>query len=118
MFSFVTGIGIFGTVYLTPLFLGRVRGFDAWQIGMALLSAGLFQFLAVPIYGTLANRIDLRWLTTFGLACFAMAMWLFTPVTHDWRWYELFAACFGLAVVMVPLMRKVVTAEAPSPEAH
>src|SRR5258708_6649037 len=29
-FSFVTGIGIFATIYLTPLFLGRVRGFSAW----------------------------------------------------------------------------------------
>jgi DHA2 family multidrug resistance protein len=88
-FSFITGVGIFGTVYLTPLFLGRVRGFDAWQIGTALLSAGLFQFLAVPIYGLLANRIDLRWLMMFELACFAMAMWLFTPLTHDWGWREL-----------------------------
>jgi DHA2 family multidrug resistance protein len=88
-FSFITGVGIFGTVYLTPLFLGRVRGFDAWQIGTALLSAGLFQFLAVPIYGLLANRIDLRWLMMFGLACFAMAMWLFTPLTHDWGCGEL-----------------------------
>jgi DHA2 family multidrug resistance protein len=25
----------------------------------------------------------------FGLACFATAMWLFTPVTHDWGWREL-----------------------------
>ena len=33
-FSFVTGIGIFATIYLTPLFLGRVRGFSALQIGM------------------------------------------------------------------------------------
>jgi hypothetical protein len=33
--SFVTGIGIFTTVCLTALFLGRVRGFNA-QIGMAI----------------------------------------------------------------------------------
>jgi DHA2 family multidrug resistance protein len=59
-FSFVTGVGIFGTVYLTPLFLGRVRGFDAWQIGAALLSAGVFQLMAVPVYSFFANRIDLR----------------------------------------------------------
>jgi MFS transporter, DHA2 family, multidrug resistance protein len=88
-FSFITGVGIFGTVYLTPLFLGRVRGFDAWQIGSALLSAGLFQILAVPIYASVANRIDLRWLMMIGLACFATAMWLFTPVTNDWGWREL-----------------------------
>lgn len=88
-FSFVTGVGIFGTVYLTPLFLGRVRGFDAWQIGTALLSAGAFQLLAVPIYAALANRVDLRWLMMFGLACFSIALWLFTPVTSDWGWREL-----------------------------
>ena len=33
LFSFVTGIGIFGLIFLTPLFLGPVRGFLAWQIG-------------------------------------------------------------------------------------
>jgi hypothetical protein len=35
-FSFVTGIGIFGTIYLTPLFLGRVRGFSVQEIGPAV----------------------------------------------------------------------------------
>lgn len=88
-FSFVTGVGIFGTVYLTPLFLGRVRGLDAWQIGTALLSAGAFQLLAVPIYSLAANRIDLRWLMMFGLACFGIGMWSFTPLTHDWGWQQL-----------------------------
>jgi len=88
-FSFVTGVGIFGTVYLTPLFLGRVRGLDAWQIGTALLSAGVFQLIAVPFYGLLANRVDLRWLMMFGLACFGIGMWSFTPLTHDWGWEEL-----------------------------
>lgn len=88
-FSFVTGVGIFGTVYLTPLFLGRVRGLDAWQIGTALLSASLFQLMAVPVYSMLANRIDLRWLMMFGLTCFTVAMWSFTPLTHEWGWYEL-----------------------------
>src|SRR5271168_2690492 len=32
-FSFVSGIGIFATIYLTPLFLANVRGFSAQQIG-------------------------------------------------------------------------------------
>jgi MFS transporter, DHA2 family, multidrug resistance protein len=31
LLSFITGIGIFATIYLTPLFLGYVRGFSAWQ---------------------------------------------------------------------------------------
>jgi MFS transporter, DHA2 family, multidrug resistance protein len=36
-FSFAFGVGIFSLTYLTPLFLGRVRGFIAWQIGGAIL---------------------------------------------------------------------------------
>jgi DHA2 family multidrug resistance protein len=88
-FSFVTGIGIFATIYLTPLFLGRVRGFSALDIGLAIFSTGIFQVMAIPVYAILAKRIDLRWLMMFGLACFAVSMWNFMPITHDWGWREL-----------------------------
>jgi DHA2 family multidrug resistance protein len=88
-FSFVTGIGIFATIYLTPLFLGRVRGFSALQIGEAVFTTGLFQVCAIPFYTYLARRVDLRWLMMFGLACFAVSMWNFTPITHEWGWREL-----------------------------
>jgi len=88
-FSFVTGIGLFATIYLTPLFLGRVRGYSALQIGEAIFSTGIFQMLAIPFYTFCARRIDLRWLMMFGLACFTVGMWEFTYMTHDWSWREL-----------------------------
>jgi DHA2 family multidrug resistance protein len=84
LFSFITGIGIFATIYLTPLFLGRVRGFSALQIGLAVFSTGVFQILSIPLYSYLANRVDLRWLMMAGLAMFALSMWNFAPITHDW----------------------------------
>jgi len=37
----------------------------------------------------LARRFDLRWLLMLGLALFALSMWNFTPITHDWGWREL-----------------------------
>jgi MFS transporter, DHA2 family, multidrug resistance protein len=88
-FSFVTGVGIFATIYLTPLFLGRVRGYSALQTGLAIFSTGVFQLLAIPFYTYCARRIDLRWLMMFGLACFTVGLWNFTPITHDWSWREL-----------------------------
>lgn len=88
-FSFVTGIGIFATIYLTPLFLGQVRGYSALQTGLAIFSTGLFQVMSIPLYAFLANRVDLRWLLMFGLALFAMSMWSFAPITHDWGSAEL-----------------------------
>lgn len=88
-FSFVTGIGLFATIYLTPVFLARVRGYSALDIGLAIFSTGIFQIMAIPFYMMLARRVDLRWLMMFGLACFTFSMWQFTPITHDWGWYEL-----------------------------
>jgi len=89
LFSFITGIGIFATIYLTPLFLGRVRGYGSLDIGLAVFSTGIFQLLAIPVYGLLANRIDLRWILMFGLGLFALSMWDFSPITHDWGAKEL-----------------------------
>jgi MFS transporter, DHA2 family, multidrug resistance protein len=89
LFSFVSGIAIFATIYLTPLFLGRVRGFSALQIGLTVFSTGLFQVSALPLYTALARRIDLRWLMMFGFLCFTLSMWAFVPITHEWGWREL-----------------------------
>ncbi|WP_174980866.1 DHA2 family efflux MFS transporter permease subunit [Pandoraea capi] len=91
-FSFATGIGIFATIYLTPLFLGRVRGFSAFEIGMAVFSTGIFQLLSIPVYTMLANRVDLRILMMVGIGGFGLSMWQFAPITHDW----------GAAQLMLP----------------
>lgn len=82
--SFITGIGIFSTIYLTPLFLGYVRGFSAWQTGVAIFSTGAASLIGVPVYIVLARKFDTRWLMMFGLASFGLAMWAFSFITHDW----------------------------------
>jgi DHA2 family multidrug resistance protein len=87
--SFVTGIGIFTTIYLTPLFLGYVRGFSAWQTGLAIFSTGVASLIGTPVYIMLARRFDSRWLLMSGLACFGLAMWSFGFITHDWGGAEL-----------------------------
>jgi DHA2 family multidrug resistance protein len=66
-----------------------VRGLSALQIGIAVFSTGVFQVLSIPLYTVCTRFIDLRWLMMLGLACFALGMWNFTPITHDWGWQEL-----------------------------
>jgi len=82
--SFVTGIGIFSTIYLTPLFLGYVRGFSAWQTGIAIFSTGAASLAGTLVYVFLARKFDTRWLMMFGLALFGFSMWSFSFITHDW----------------------------------
>lgn len=88
-FSFAGGVGIFSTVYLTPVFLGQVRGFSAMDIGLAVCTTGMFQILSVPLYLYLSKRINLQWLLMAGLGGFAFSMFLFTPITPQWGWQEL-----------------------------
>jgi MFS transporter, DHA2 family, multidrug resistance protein len=68
-----------------------------WQ---TILWAGLFQVSAIPIYIVLSKHLDLRWLLMFGLACFGISMWLFTPITNQWQWQEMLTplAFRGVAV--------------------
>jgi len=82
--SFVTGIGIFSTIYLTPLFLGYVRGFSAWQTGIAIFLTGAASLVGTLVYVFLARKFDTRWLMMFGLALFGFSMWSFGFITHDW----------------------------------
>lgn len=84
LLSFMTGVGTFSTIYLTPLFLGYVRGYSAWQTGIAMIPTGLAALIGVPCYVMLARKTDLRWLMMFGMAMFGLSMWNFRFITHDW----------------------------------
>jgi MFS transporter, DHA2 family, multidrug resistance protein len=82
--SFVTGIGVFATIYLTPLFLGYVRGFSPSQTGLAVFSTGVASLVSVPAYIFLAKKIDTRWLMMLGMATFGLSMWSYSFITHEW----------------------------------
>jgi DHA2 family multidrug resistance protein len=94
LLSFMTGVGMFATIFLTPLFLGYVRGYSASQIGVAIASTGAASLIGIPVYIALAKRFDTRWLMMFGLALFALSMWSFSGITHDWGAGELFVPQF------------------------
>jgi DHA2 family multidrug resistance protein len=72
--SFIFGIGLFGSVYLMPVFLGFVRDHGAFAIGQVMLVTGVAQLLAAPIAVQLERRIDARLLTAAGFALFALGL--------------------------------------------
>jgi DHA2 family multidrug resistance protein len=89
LLSFITGIGIFVSVFLTPLFLARVRGLDSLQIGIALLSVGLFQLVGLCFYAIATRFFSMRKLMIFGLMLFGIGCWFYVPLTNDWGWQQL-----------------------------
>jgi DHA2 family multidrug resistance protein len=72
--SFVLGIGLFGSVYLMPVFLALVRGHGALEIGEIMLVTGAAQLLTAPIAVALERRVDARLLTTFGFVLFGAGL--------------------------------------------
>jgi len=72
--SFCLGVGLFGSVYLMPVFLAFVRGDDAFEIGTIMLVTGIAQLAAAPLAAVLENRIGARLLTAAGFALFALGL--------------------------------------------
>jgi DHA2 family multidrug resistance protein len=74
--SFCLGVGLFGSVYLMPVFLAYVRRHDAFEIGTIMLVTGMAQLLAAPIAGFFESRLDPRKLSAFGFALFSIGLGL------------------------------------------
>jgi len=89
LFSFVLGLGLYGSVYLLPLFLGRVRGYDSLQIGETMFVTGAAMFLSAPIAGQLTKVMDLRVMLAIGLAMFGGGLWWMAHLTVDSAFWEL-----------------------------
>lgn len=51
LYSFVMGIGLYGAVYILPLFLFTIAGYDTLQIGATMMVTGGAQFLSAPLAG-------------------------------------------------------------------
>nr|WP_241911635.1 DHA2 family efflux MFS transporter permease subunit [Telmatospirillum siberiense] len=76
LLSFVLGIGLFGSVYLMPVFLAFVRDHDALEIGTTMLVTGVAQLLIAPVAVMLERHLDARLLTMAGFALFAAGLGL------------------------------------------
>lgn len=107
LFSFALGVGLYGLVFLYPVFLARVRGYDSLEIGNTMFVTGIFMMITAPIAGTLAQRVDPRWMMGIGLALFAISCLELVPISKDWAFGELFLpqAVRGVALMtsMLPV---------------
>lgn len=90
LYSFIIGIGLYGSVYVIPLYLGRVRGYSALEIGLTMMVTGAFQALSAPLAGNLARHVDLRYMLGAGLALFGGGLWLNSHLTSEWGYWEMF----------------------------
>lgn len=70
LINFASGLALYGSVYILPLYLARVQGYNALQIGQLQMWLGLPQLLLLPLLPVVMRRFDTRIVVGFGLALF------------------------------------------------
>jgi DHA2 family multidrug resistance protein len=106
IFNLVFGVGLYSAIYLVPVYLGQVRGYDSLQIGTTVIAVGLAQMISVAVAARLMQRVDLRLMIAVGLACFATSLWLSSRMSSDWGFWELLPSQalrgFSIMLCIVP----------------
>ncbi|MGZ9014557.1 MAG: DHA2 family efflux MFS transporter permease subunit [Burkholderiales bacterium] len=97
------GVGLFGSVYLVPLFVQTVQGYTAYTSGLLLMPAGLALGLFMPFGGWMSDRMPARTLVISGLICFVLSSyWLAQVDVNSGFWMVAWAVILsriGLALI-------------------
>ncbi|MCX6926693.1 MAG: DHA2 family efflux MFS transporter permease subunit, partial [Verrucomicrobia bacterium] len=75
------GVGMYGAMYLLPLYLAQVQGYNAQQIGMTIMWSGVPQLFMMPVAALLLRWFDARLLLTLGLALFSGSSFMNATMT-------------------------------------
>ncbi|HET6309322.1 MAG TPA: MFS transporter, partial [Rhodopila sp.] len=85
--NFATGLALYGSVYILPLYLSQTQGYDAQQIGETMMWAGLPQLVIFPMMPALLRRFDSRLVCAIGIVLFGASCLIngmtFSPDTAD-----------------------------------
>jgi DHA2 family multidrug resistance protein len=105
--NFLLGIALYGSVFILPVYLSRIQGYNAEQIGMVLAWTGLPQLFLIPLVPRLMQRVDARIIIGVGFALFAASNFMNIYMTNDYATDQLFwpniVRAVGQALVFAPL---------------
>jgi DHA2 family multidrug resistance protein len=106
--NFLLGVALYGSVYVIPVYLARVQGYNAEQIGEVLAWTGLPQLALIPFIPVLMKRFDPRWLIGIGFGLFAISNFMNAWMTPDYAGEQLFwpniVRAVGQALAFTPLV--------------
>lgn len=104
---FMLGAGLFGSVYLVPLYLASVHDYTALDIGLVLMWGGFTQLPFFPLLPKIMTKVQAKYLVAAGFAVMGVSMLMNTRMTVEYTGLYLIPALLVRAVgqpfVMVPL---------------
>lgn len=110
---FALGVAIYSTITMLPLFYQEVLGYTAFSAGLVVGPRGIGSIVGMPVIGYLGNKIDPRYLLTFGFIMFGITSLYFGnvdlntgPITMLW---PIVITGFALSFVFVPITTQAYT---------
>ncbi|HLY43226.1 MAG TPA: DHA2 family efflux MFS transporter permease subunit [Terracidiphilus sp.] len=104
---FMLGVAIYSMITLLPLFYQELMGYTAFAAGIVVAPRGIGSILGMPVIGYLGDRLDARYLLTFGFLVFGITSLVFgdvnldiSPTTLLW---PIIITGFALSFVFVPI---------------
>ena len=67
------GVGLYGSIYLLPLYLAQIQGYNALQIGEVIMWMGVPQLFLIPLVPQLMKVIPPKLLCALGFCLFGVA---------------------------------------------
>lgn len=103
----LTGLMVFGIMFILPVFLSQNLQYDSLETGMALMPGTVATALIMPIAGLLADRLDARIPIGIGIALCSVGTWQLSHLTSQSDYWQVFWPQIwrgiGLGLVFVPL---------------
>lgn len=104
---FMLGCGLFGSVYLVPLYLASVHDYTALDIGLVLMWVGFPQLPFFPLIPKILKHVHAKYLVAFGFFIMGVSMFMNTHMSIDYDGSYLIPAllvrALGQPFIMVPL---------------
>lgn len=113
----VLGFGLYGGVFILPIFLQQVRGFSPTQAGMALFPGGVATILILPIIGRALKKVEPRFFIPFSSVIGFFAFWglgsLTTSSSVDQIYIPLILRGISVGMMFLPLSLSALTGLMP-----
>jgi DHA2 family multidrug resistance protein len=104
---FMFGVCIYSMITVLPLFYQELLGYTAFAAGLVVGPRGIGSILAMPIIGSISNKVDARYLLSFGFLVFGMTALVFGNLTLDVSpttlLLPIIISGFALSFVFVPI---------------
>ena len=103
----ILGVGLYGVVYILPVYLGQIQGYNATRIGTVIIWLGIPQLVVIPLLPKLMKLIDTRILIGIGVLLFGGSSFLTCHLSTDFSGPQfhlpLLIRALGQPLIMVPL---------------